>query len=251
MTARLDALRSSVERLAALVRPLGADVRRHAYPTEWTIADVLSHLGSGAVIMTRNVDDAVAGQSAPDGFNQSVWDEWNAKSPEDQASDSLSVDAVCVERLEALTPEQRGSIQVALGPMQLGFDQIVGMRLNEHLLHEWDIAVALDPSATLAADGTEQVVDNLELIGRFAAKPAGSPRTVTVATTAPSRTFTVTVDAAAASLSAGAEGTPDITLPAEAFIRLVYGRLDPDHTPSDVQGDRSALDGLRAVFPGI
>ena len=187
MTTRLDALRSSVDRLAALVRPLGADVRRHAYPSEWTIADVLSHLGSGAVIMTRNIDDAVAGRSAPDGFNASVWDEWNAKSPEEQAADSLTVDGTCTERLERLTPDQRASIRVALGPMELAFDQIVGMRLNEHLLHEWDVAVALDPSATLAADGTEQVVDNLELIGRFAAKPAGPPRTVTIATTAPAR----------------------------------------------------------------
>jgi hypothetical protein len=40
----------------------------------------------------------------------------------------------------------------------------------------------------------------------------------------------------------------DITLPAEAFARLVYGRLDPEHTPPGEQG--AVLDVLRAVFPG-
>jgi Mycothiol maleylpyruvate isomerase N-terminal domain len=44
-------------------------------------------------------------------------------------------------------------------------------------------------------------------------------------------------------------GAPDLTLPAEALIRLVYGRLDPDHTPP-VEGDLALLDSLRSVFPG-
>jgi hypothetical protein len=38
-------------------------------------------------------------------------------------------------------------------------------------------------------------------------------------------------------------------LPAEAFCRLVYGRLDPDHTPP-FSGDAALLDALRSVFPG-
>ena len=41
---------------------------------------------------------------------------------------------------------------------------------------------------------------------------------------------------------------PDLELPAEALVRLVYGRLDPDHTPA-VRGGAD-LDVLRGVFPG-
>ena len=44
------------------------------------------------------------------------------------------------------------------------------------------------------------------------------------------------------------ETDPDLQLPAEAFIRLVYGRLDPDHTPA-VKG-RDLLVSLRQAFPG-
>ena len=43
-------------------------------------------------------------------------------------------------------------------------------------------------------------------------------------------------------------GDPDIVLPAEALVRLVYGRLDPDHTPQ-VRGTAD-LDELRRIFPG-
>jgi hypothetical protein len=43
---------------------------------------------------------------------------------------------------------------------------------------------------------------------------------------------------------------PDLELPSEAFIRLVYGRLDPAHTPA-VNGSPTLLDDLRAAFPGF
>jgi hypothetical protein len=53
----------------------------------------------------------------------------------------------------------------------------------------------------------------------------------------------------AESVAESDEAVEDLALPAEAFIRLVYGRLDPDHTPT-FRGDAGALDRLRAVFPG-
>jgi hypothetical protein len=49
---------------------------------------------------------------------------------------------------------------------------------------------------------------------------------------------------------AAAPGEPDLSMPAEAFVRLVYGRLDPDHAPAGVEGDERLLEQLRAVFPG-
>jgi hypothetical protein len=49
-------------------------------------------------------------------------------------------------------------------------------------------------------------------------------------------------------LAPGASGEPDLEIPAEGLIRLVYGRLDPDHTPPI--GGSADLDALRRVFPG-
>jgi len=40
-------------------------------------------------------------------------------------------------------------------------------------------------------------------------------------------------------------------MPAEALLRLAYGRLDPAHTPAEVEADPADLNRLRAVFPGF
>ena len=40
---------------------------------------MLSHLGSGAVIMQRRLDDVLAGRAMPDDAAAAVWDSWNAK----------------------------------------------------------------------------------------------------------------------------------------------------------------------------
>ena len=138
-----------------------------------------------------------------------------------------------------------------MGPLELDWDAFVGMRLNEHLLHEWDVIVSIDPAATLAADGTALVVDNLELIGRFTAKPNGDPRAITVGTTDPDRSFAATIEPGPSpSRPRHRAEQPDLAMPAESFVRLVYGRLDPDHTPGSVAGNPAALHQLRAVFPG-
>jgi uncharacterized protein (TIGR03083 family) len=252
MSDPLSFLHSSVDRLAALVRPLDdiAIVGR-AYPSQWTIADVLSHLGSGAVIAQRRLDDALTGSATPDNFNPSVWDEWNAKSPRTKVDDGLVADGAFVARLEAVAPGERDRFKSPMGPLELDWEAFVGMRLNEHLLHEWDVAVSVDPAATLAADGTSVVVDNLELIGRFTAKPNGDPRAITVGTTDPDRSFVVTIEPGTVTFAPAASAEqPDLSMPAESFVRLVYGRLDPDHTPRSVSGDPAAVHQLRAVFPG-
>jgi hypothetical protein len=50
--------------------------------------------------------------------------------------------------------------------------------------------------------------------------------------------------------SNGEDGLPELRLPAEAFVRLVYGRLGPHHTPP-VEADGVDLDELRQLFPGF
>jgi uncharacterized protein (TIGR03083 family) len=252
MSDAMYALRSSVDRLAGLVRPLDdASLMAQAYPTEWTIADVLSHLGSGAAISRRGLQATLDNTELPDDFNQRVWDEWNAKSPREKAVDGLAADAELMAAFEETASEDRARFKRAMGPLELDWDAFIAMRLNEHLVHEWDVAVALDATVLLAQDGTEVVVDNLELVARFTSKPKGDPRTITVGTTNPERSFIVTVEPEQVEFRATEPAyQPEISMPAESLIRLVYGRLDPDHTPPSVVDERARLDQLRLVFPG-
>jgi uncharacterized protein (TIGR03083 family) len=234
----LTALQASVDHLRDLVSHLDdRQLEQPAYPSEWTIADVLSHIGSSAVILERRFDVA-----------PSVWDTWNAKSPREKADDALAADRSVLEHIESLTDEQRSSISFPLGPMTLDFVSYVGLRLNEHLVHTWDVEVALDRNAVV--QDAELLVDNLDLIGRYTAKPTGSTRTITIHTTDPGRDFTVSLSQDTVTFEPSAVGgDPDLSLPAEAFARLVYGRLDSEHTPP-VEGDATTLDELRRVFPG-
>jgi uncharacterized protein (TIGR03083 family) len=250
MDVSLNALRTSVERLRATATALDdAQLVGASYCREWTIADVLSHIGSGAVIMRRGLQDALDGTQTPGDFAPGVWDEWNAKSPRAKTDDALATDAALLEALEAVSGEERAALTFSVGPMTLDFPTFVGMRLNEHVLHTWDVEVALQGTAVLPADAVPLVVDNLGLIARFTARPIGTTRSIAVRTTDPSRDVTVTLSADAVDYDPSGSGDPDLVLPAEALCRLVYGRLDPDHTPA-YTGDEQALDALRQVFPG-
>jgi uncharacterized protein (TIGR03083 family) len=251
MDSPLPALRNSVGRLHQLCRGLDdAQLEMQSYDSEWSIADVLSHLGSAAVIMHRRLADTQAGVETPEGVAPAVWDEWNAKSPRAKADDALVADESVLEALESVSPAERARLRFAMGPLSIGFDEFTALRLNEHAFHTWDIEVVFDDDAHLPSDAVAVVVDNLGLIARFTARPTGEERDTAVRTTGPTRDFAVRLSAGAVELVAGAGGDQaDLVLPAEAFCRLVYGRLDPEHTPA-FTGDASVLDTLRAVFPG-
>jgi uncharacterized protein (TIGR03083 family) len=252
MDSPVGALRTSVERLNTLASGLDdAQVASPSYCDEWSIAQVLSHLGSGAVIFQRSLEDVRAGTTTPDDFNPSVWDEWNAKSPRAQADDALVADEAVTEAIEAVDESERAQLVFHLGPMSLSFDEYVGMRLNEHAFHTWDIAAALDKSARLSDDEAALVVDNLGRIVAFSGRPDGRERTIAIHTTDPERYFALRFSADGVELHNGEPGRPpDLELPAEAFARLVYGRLDATHTPA-FTGDAELLDLLRTVFPGF
>ncbi|HEX9993996.1 MAG TPA: maleylpyruvate isomerase family mycothiol-dependent enzyme [Acidimicrobiales bacterium] len=246
--ARVDALRSSVARLHGLAVDMSdADLTHQAFPTEWTIADVLSHLGSGAVITQRRLEDALVGTDTPDDFAPGVWDTWNAKDAVAKRDDALAADAELLARIDAVTSDERAVFSFSMGPMSLGFDQFVAMRLNEHALHTWDIEIVRDPTAIIPDSVAELVVDNLDLVARFTAKPTGDTISVTVHTSGAERTFAVELTPETVTFGPST-ATADVELPAEAFARLVYGRLDPAHTPPGVESTAVAL--LRRVFPG-
>ncbi len=247
----LPPLRASVARLHELVRGLDVDrLEVKSYASDWTVADVLSHLGSGAVLMHRRLLDARDGTEMPEDYAPAVWDEWNAKSPRAQADDCLVEDRGLLEAADAVSEADRAALTFSFGPVSVSFDEAFALRLNEHALHSWDIEVVFDDEARLAPDASAVVVDNLAMIARFTAKPTGDEREVRIRTSDPVRHFTVRLTPASAELLAGDAGArPDLELPAESFCRLVYGRLDPDQSP-EVDANGEVLDLLRRVFPG-
>ena len=253
----ISALRDSHDRLRASVEPLGPDqLTQRSYPSEWTIAQVLSHLGSQAEIFGRILGAGLAGQEppGPEEFPP-VWDRWNAKDPQAQATDALRADQATLERLESMDADERERLHLKLFGMDIDTTGFARLRLSEHAVHTWDVLVALDPAATLAPDAVALLIDMAGQVAGRSAQPDGQQRTVRVSTTDPKRQFILETGDEVSLTAADGDATPEpglaeLRLPAEALIRLVYGRLDEAHTPP-AEATGVELGELRQIFRGF
>jgi uncharacterized protein (TIGR03083 family) len=253
----ISALRHSHDRLRASVEPLGPDqLTQRSYPTEWSIAQVLSHLGSQAEIFGLILEAGLAGQEppGPEEFPP-IWNKWNAKDPQAQATDALRADQATLERLESMDADERARLRLKVFGMDIDTTGYARMRLSEHAVHTWDVLVALDPAATLAPDAVALLIDMVDQVAGRSAKPDGQQRTARVTTTDPGRQFILATGEEVTLTPADGDAAPELgvselRLPAEALIRLVYGRLDEAHTPR-AETTGIELGELRQVFRGF
>jgi uncharacterized protein (TIGR03083 family) len=256
----LSAVRTSHDRLAGLVSGLDADgLRSQSYDKDWTIAQVLSHLGSQAEIFSLFLDAGLTGGEPPaQGFGP-IWDIWNARSPEEQAAESVTANEALISRVESLSPQQLAAFRLALFGTDLDAAGLLRMRLSEHALHTWDVAVALDPAARVAKDAVDLLIDGLPEMAARTGKQAAHPAVIAITATGPDRMFTldtggVSLSPGSVSLSPGDDGAASgsLELTVEALLRLVYGRLDDSALATgEIRTVNVSLPDLQAVFPGF
>ena len=253
----ISALRDSHDRLLRLLEGLEPEqLSRPSECSEWTIAQVLSHLGSGAEIFSLILDAGLTDSEAPgnEAFPP-IWDQWNAKDPTVVVEDFKRVDSAFVEHWEGMDDNQLAAFKIAIFGMDLDASGLLALRLSEHALHSWDVAAALDPGAKVSQAATDLLVDGLVRSAGRGGKPVGGPLRVHLETSNPHRRFTLSVDEnvllAPHAEGDSLDGVAALEIPAEALLRLVSGRMDPDHTPAEVKADGVSLDSLRAVFPGF
>lgn len=256
----IDALRAQHNAMAALIKDMDErEVNRPSAATDWTVAQVLSHLGSGAEIALAALEASLTGVDAvgPE-FAPNVWDRWNTKSSAQMAADFVPANHALVARYESIDDATRATLRIDLGflPEPVDLATAAGLRLNEFTLHSWDVLVAFDPSATLPATGPSVLIDRFALLfGWLGHADAlnGKRGVLAVHTREPERGFGVELSDAVRLVDEPADPDAVLTLPAEAWLRLIAGRLGPDHTPASVSiaGDLISIDELRTVFPGF
>lgn len=254
----IEALRHEHDDLAALALTLDdGQLTGPSGANDWSVAQVLSHLGSGSEINLAVLRAALGEGEAPDDeFNAGVWARWDAMAPADQRAEFLEHNRRLVEAFEALSPEQLASLTVTLPyfPAPVPVAMYAGMRLGEAAHHGWDVRVANDPAAGLLEVSTAVQPDHLAsdlgfLLG-FIAKAREVDRDVVLALADSGYSITITDTVALA--DATDEVTATFSGPLEAALRLIMGRLGPEHTPADVVVTGNVtLDELRAVFPGF
>jgi uncharacterized protein (TIGR03083 family) len=251
----IQAYRRSHDEAASQVAGFGPDqLGTGSGAAEWTIAQVLSHLGSSSEIALGTLQARVADREG----HQAVWDRWNAMTPAEQAAGFVEWEGRLVEALEALTDQDLVGLRLDLGflPWPVDIPLFVDMRLSEVALHRWDVDIAFDQQARLVPYLLPFVLWRLPMFAGFSSKPIGKTGFVTIQTSDPGRAYVLELTNDGASL-AEAEGPAahagtTVRIPAEAFVRLTAGRLAPERTPPGVTVDGAiSLDDLRNVFPGI
>ena len=251
----IAALRRAHDETAQLAESLREDqLGGRSGSAEWTVAQVLSHLGSASEIGLATLR---AGKGDPDS-NAGIWRRWDAMTAAEQAAGFVSFEGRFVEALEALSDEELQSKTLDLGflpaPVDVAF--FVGMRLSEVALHRWDVDVAFDPAAVLLPYLVPFVLERLPMFAGYFAKPIGKTGVVAVETSDPPRSYLLELGDGGTALREGNEPSADVgaslRIPSEAFVRLTAGRLSPEHTPGAVEV-LGAIDlaDLRRVFPGF
>jgi uncharacterized protein (TIGR03083 family) len=254
--AMIAALRSGYDELAGIVRGLSDDdLAGPSGASEWDISQVLSHLGSGAVIGEAGLRAALdskprAGQE----FNVSVWSRWDGMGRRERADEFLVVNESLTALWESLSPAVREEQRIDLGflPAPVDVATAARFRLNELSLHSWDVRVGLDPSATVRADAAELLAPTVGQLAGFLGKPS-DPAIIAVETSGPSLRLGLRLGervSVSDEAPEAADGT--LSLPGEAWVRLVTGRLKEPYTPAGISVTGAAdLGVLRKVFPGF
>jgi len=255
----IAALRSGYDGLAGQVSGFSDDdLARPSGAAEWDISQVLSHLGSGAEIGQAAIQAALDGEPNPGpGFSQTVWDKWNAMTRRERADGFLAANRALLALLDSLDAATRDTLRIDMGflPAPADVATAARLRLNEFTLHSWDVRIAFDEHATLPADATAALLHGEpSLIGWIGKTDPlnGQQAVITVTTTEPASVFALRLRTPV-SVDFDLPGQPDgtLALPAEAWLRLVAGRLAPRYTPASVATAGAAdLDLLRQVFPG-
>jgi uncharacterized protein (TIGR03083 family) len=254
----IAALRSGFDDLAGRVS--GLNDQQLAGPTgadEWDVSQVLSHLGSGAEITQNTLQVALEGKPNPGlDLNKAVWARYDAASPRERLDWFLAANEALTQSYESLSEETRQSLKIDMGflPFPVDVATAASYRLNELALHSWDVRVGFDPAAAVAPEATGHLLGIAGNLAGFLGKPdalEGTTTVIAVTTTDPGQSITLTLGEKV-SVSPGAPDQADgaLALPAEAWLRLLTGRLKPQYTPEGITATGAAsLDLLRRVFP--
>jgi uncharacterized protein (TIGR03083 family) len=253
------ALAAGHQQLVPLVEDLSE--QQLTTPTEigeWTVAQVLSHLGSGAVIARKTLGAALTGKPNPGPeSNRTVWAEWDALGPIEQRDGFVRANQELLVGIDKIPEATRETLRVDTGflPEPADLATTLKLRLNEFALHSWDVRAFLDSDAVIESSAVPLGLEILPGFLPFLAKPEhlGRSATLRVDLTHPSQRFGLALTPDGARITdLPPEPTGTLALPAEAWLRLVTGRLRREYTPATVAVDGPVtLADLRRVFPGF
>ncbi len=230
---------------------------------DWSVRDVAAHVTDGAERAVVVARAALSGQPVPQydtAERRRRHVALRALSGEELAVRLQRGLEAVFQALDAVPAPTLHATVVRLGGGPHTLAQFADQRLVETALHAWDVRAGSDPTATIAPETAAAMIHFVlwrvprlaspaaahDVAPRYRCElegPGGGPVTLEI-----------DQDRVTATRACDADAGATLTLPVEAFIRLVWGRLD---LPRDLERgivrtqDRTdAILPLGALFPG-
>jgi uncharacterized protein (TIGR03083 family) len=257
----LAALKRGHRELVEFAETLPAEsYERMSYCSKWTVAQVYSHLGSGAEIGLLNLQAGLTGNALTDPWT--IWNRWDALPPEQMIGNFAAADSRFLDALDQLDLRTTAGLMVPMNAhMRFPLGVVLVMRLAEHALHSWDIHVTYHPDAEVPAYAADLLMDLYpwDFISTVAAQQIAGPigtATLRIDIERPPRsllmTFADTITLETIHTNNHETPTGHLAFPtAGPWTRLLTGRLDPQHTPAGTHSEGTpTLETLRTALQG-
>jgi uncharacterized protein (TIGR03083 family) len=259
-----EAVRAEAARLAADWR--ARDVAAWEAPsacTGWKVRDVAAHVGDGAERAVEVARAAIDGAPVPQ-YGSAERRQRHARFRElDGAELAARLEADLGRVFQMVEGADEAALRDTIVPLAGGahtLAQFAEQRLNEVALHAWDVRAPSDPAAALPADAAALLLDfTVWRVPRLASPaeargyaavygfelegPGGGPIALAVR-----------ADGATATRAAPSGTDITLTMPVEAWIRLLWGRLDLTAALAAgtvrARGAREPILALVPLFPG-
>jgi uncharacterized protein (TIGR03083 family) len=238
-------------------------IEQDSFCANWKNYQVVSHLASGSELFQKSLETALDGREAVgDETRKAVWGYFDGLAPQavyPEFKDRLGklfayLDALPADKHDAIVPTFAGVLPLPKALLT---------RLNEVALHVWDIQVKQDPSLKLSPDSAglllPMVVDRLPNRAKKDGLDKLGGKSIAFDIEGGASQFTLRPGEERGSVEHGlsSDAAVTVTMSAEAFERLVSGRLPIEQAVASGQATLSGSDGntqvasaLNEIFPG-
>jgi uncharacterized protein (TIGR03083 family) len=219
--------RRELERLETYLAALDAGGWiEQSYAADWRVHAAAAHLASSKEIFTGSFAEWQEGAPpVTQAQRQRVWDKFNALAPGEVLAEFRASVHAYLDRLAAF-PAEAGAREIDFAMGKRSIQSMLGLWLNETVLHSWDIYVARDRSAVLPADVVEIVLPVLLELRTFRMPAALAGKRVRLSTPEDGwqRLIDFTGEKPVVRLEAEPEPELAFEAPAEELCRLLAGR---------------------------
>ncbi len=235
-----------------------ATLRARSACADWTIAQVAAHIGAGAEIAQAALELGLGEAVEPvtGDAMQAVWATYDTLNGQDAVRRALAADRSLLDAFNQLSQSQLADMRVPFFTGPVPVTTFAAFRLSEHAVHTWDIETARRPNAELALPAAVTILETvvMALVARLAAPIESAVSTLAVRLDDTGQELTLSLGDPVSMANRPDGDTTDATLTTTtpAFVRLIYGRLSADRTPTSIElAGPITLEHLRNVFPGF